>query len=229
MLGRKRGDFANNCRDVLKKVWIRCIYGVQNFVVWKNCPRLFIQSISNPIVFRWTEAYLFILEIFCLQKISWLSDKLAFITPFWKTHEQKLAKTWSIRAEGQQVTRVGHWISCFKPCIVHNWWYLLASADAIFVQTVLFSWTIYLFFSCIFMLTVFRMGIFGGCSRMGAGAGGNDETWHSYTLPKVDPKNIWITWQNPWFLPISTLFYQKSVDFVISRNTDTDRVLIHNF
>ena len=34
------------------------------------------------------------------------------------------------------------------------------------------------------------MGIFGGCSRMGAGVGGNDETWHSYTLPKVDPKNI---------------------------------------
>ena len=27
----------------------------------------------------------------------------------------------------------------------------------------------------------------------------NDETWHSYTLPKEDPKNIWTTWNTPDF------------------------------
>ena len=28
----------------------------------------------------------------------------------------------------------------------------------------------------------------------------NDETWHSYTLPKENPKNIWITRHTPWLL-----------------------------
>ena len=48
-------------------------------------------------------------------------------------------------------------------------------------------------------------GFFRGCSRLGEGGGlfvppslksvthtYNDETWHSYTLPKEDPKNIQI-------------------------------------
>ena len=26
----------------------------------------------------------------------------------------------------------------------------------------------------------------------------NDETWHSYTLPKEDLRNIQITWDSPW-------------------------------
>ena len=40
----------------------------------------------------------------------------------------------------------------------------------------------------------------------------NDETWHSYTLPKEDPKIIWILWHSPWsiFSPeIKTFCYVK--------------------
>ena len=50
------------------------------------------------------------------------------------------------------------------------------------------------------------MGIFGVAHGWGGGGGGGrtplykicytypntDETWHSYTSPKEDPKNIWI-------------------------------------
>ena len=34
----------------------------------------------------------------------------------------------------------------------------------------------------------------------------NDETWHSYTLSKEDPKNIWITWHTPCVLLTSAFF-----------------------
>ena len=66
------------------------------------------------------------------------------------------------------------------------------------------------------------MGIFEAAHDGGGGGGGggggqkgpppknlshipyNDETWHSYTLPKEDPKYIWITWHTPWVLLTST-------------------------
>ena len=51
----------------------------------------------------------------------------------------------------------------------------------------------------------------------------------SYNLPKEDPKNIWITWHTPWVLLTSAFFHRKSAHFVISRNTDIDWILIHNF
>ena len=35
----------------------------------------------------------------------------------------------------------------------------------------------------------------------------NNETWYSYTLPKEDSKNIWITWRTPWFLLTSVFFF----------------------
>ena len=57
----------------------------------------------------------------------------------------------------------------------------------------------------------------------------NDETWYSYTLPKEDPKNIWITLHTPWVLLTSAFFYWKSSNFGVSRNTDIDCTLIHNF
>ena len=57
----------------------------------------------------------------------------------------------------------------------------------------------------------------------------NYETWHSYTLPKEDPKNISITWNTPWALLTSAFFHRKSANFVILRNTDIDCILIHNF
>ena len=57
----------------------------------------------------------------------------------------------------------------------------------------------------------------------------NDETWHSCTLPKENPKNIRITWHTPWVLLTSAFFQRKSANFVISRNTDTYCILIHSF
>ena len=103
---------------------------------------------------------------------------------------------------------------------------------------------------CLFLksckaLTLFRWvpkhiqdGHFQGYSWMGQGQKGpplhkwwnwswwkiscNDETWHSYTLPKVDPKNIWIKWQNPGVLQTSAFFHRKLVNFSMSRNTDID-------
>ena len=39
----------------------------------------------------------------------------------------------------------------------------------------------------------------------------------SYTLPKTDPKNIWITWDIPWVLVTSGILHQKSANFAISR------------
>ena len=75
-------------------------------------------------------------------------------------------------------------------------------------------------FNFVSLLTLFRMGIFGAAHRSGGvgwGGGGlfaqnlshisyNDETWHSYTLAKEDPKNIWITWHTPWVLLTSAYF-----------------------
>ena len=57
----------------------------------------------------------------------------------------------------------------------------------------------------------------------------NDETWHSYILPKEDPKNVQIRWHTPWVLLTSAFFYRNSGTFVISINTDMDWILIHNF
>ena len=48
----------------------------------------------------------------------------------------------------------------------------------------------------------------------------NDKTWHSYTLLKEDPKNIWITWHLPWVLLIWAFFQRKSANFAILQNTD---------
>ena len=83
------------------------------------------------------------------------------------------------------------------------------------------------------------MGIFGAAHRWGGeGQKGphpwnlshiyyNDETWHSYTLPEEDPKNIWITWPTSWLL--LTFFHRKSANFSISRNTGIDCILVQNF
>ena len=38
-------------------------------------------------------------------------------------------------------------------------------------------------------LNLFRMGLFEAAHGCG-GAKRHDETWHSYTLPKEDPKNV---------------------------------------
>ena len=56
-----------------------------------------------------------------------------------------------------------------------------------------------------------------------------DEIWHSYILPKSNPKNIWITWHMSWVLLTSAIFHRKSANFAISRNTRVDCILIQNF
>ena len=89
-------------------------------------------------------------------------------------------------------------------------------------------------------LTLFRMGIFTAANgwRGTKKAFSLPKICHtyptmmrlgSYTLPKEDPKNIWITWQTPWLLLTSAFFHWKSANFVISRNTDIDCILVHNF
>ena len=97
--------------------------------------------------FSCTKNKLMIWQIYVNEKI---------LRNFWETLEGKLAEIWSIRVEVLQVTRVRHWISCFKPCIVQNWWYFLASADASFVETLLFSWRIYLLFSQMFLSHLYQ-------------------------------------------------------------------------
>ena len=37
----------------------------------------------------------------------------------------------------------------------------------------------------------------------------NDDTWHSYILPKKDSKNIQITWHKPWVL-LTTAFFTRN-------------------
>ena len=91
-------------------------------------------------------------------------------------------------------------------------------------------------------LTLFRMGFFGAAHGLGRWGGlkgpslwnlwhisYNDEAWHSYTLPKEDLKNIWITWHALWILLTSGFFHCKSANFAISRNTDIYWILKHNF
>ena len=81
-------------------------------------------------------------------------------------------------------------------------------------------------------LTLFRMGFFRAAHGLGGGGSHisyNVEAWHRYTLPKEDPKNIWITWHIPWVLLRSAFFHQKSANLAISRNTDVDCILISNF
>ena len=57
----------------------------------------------------------------------------------------------------------------------------------------------------------------------------NDETSHSYALPKEDTKNIIITWNSLWVLLASVFFNWKLSNFAISKNTDIVCISKHNF
>ena len=56
-----------------------------------------------------------------------------------------------------------------------------------------------------------------------------DETWYSYTLPKENSKNTQVMWHTPWVLLSSAFFQRNWENFAISKNTDVDCVLAHNF
>ena len=88
------------------------------------------------------------------------------------------------------------------------------------------------------ILTPFRMGLFGGCSRMGGGK--KAPSLKSVTHPRLmrlgtvipslsteDSKNTKIIRHTPWGLLTSALFHQKSVIFVISGNTGMYCILVH--
>ena len=47
-------------------------------------------------------------------------------------------------------------------------------------------------------LTLFRSGLFGVAHGNLSHIFYIDETWYSYTLPKGDTKNVWITWDTPF-------------------------------
>ena len=88
-------------------------------------------------------------------------------------------------------------------------------------------------------LTLFRMGIFGAAHRWGGKETPLPKICHTYpTMMKpgtVIPclKNIRNIYESrdttPWLLLKSAFFHRKSVNFVISRNTDIDLILVHNF
>ena len=80
-----------------------------------------------------------------------------------------------------------------------------------------------------------RMGLFWGCSLLGGKKPSpqnlsrlsyNDETWLSYTLPKENSKNLWITWHTFCVLLTSAFLYQKLGNLALSRNTDIDCILV---
>ena len=42
----------------------------------------------------------------------------------------------------------------------------------------------------------------------------NDETWHSYSLPKEDSKTISVTWHTPWVSLTSPFYLGKSANLI---------------
>ena len=44
-----------------------------------------------------------------------------------------------------------------------------------------------------------------------------------------DPKNVSVTLHIPSILLTSAIFHRKTANFAISKNTDRDSILVHNF
>ena len=61
------------------------------------------------------------------------------------------------------------------------------------------------------ILTLLTMDLFWRCSWVGGGSyiSYNDDTWHNFTLPKEDPKNIQIPWHTAWVLLASAFFTEN--------------------
>ena len=73
----------------------------------------------------------------------------------------------------------------------------------------------------IWVLTLFQTGLFRAAPQHLSYISYIDETWHSYTLPKEYPRKINQVTHTLSSVDITT--------FVISRNTDIDCILIHDF
>ena len=100
--------------------------------------------IINPIVFQWKEVYVLVNTTYSKFR-NFPSTKNKLITKQTYVHDSYLrilegrrANISSIKIVVLQLSRIGHWISCFNPCTIQNSWYFLASADTNFVRTVLF-------------------------------------------------------------------------------------------
>ena len=90
------------------------------------------------------------------------------------------------------------------------------------------------------LLNRIQDGHFQGCSRMGGWQKGSPylksvthilQWWNLTVVPYLRKiqKNICITWHTSWVLLTSAFFHWKSAIFAISRNTDIDCILVHNF
>ena len=85
------------------------------------------------------------------------------------------------------------------------------------------------------LLTLFRMGVFGAAHGWGGAPSLKPVThilqWWNLSqlhLPKEDPKNMnHVT--HPLSSATSAFFHRKSANFALSRNTDIDCILIHDF
>ena len=62
------------------------------------------------------------------------------------------------------------------------------------------------------------MGLFGAAPKNPSHISYNDETWHSYTLPKKDPKKYTNHVTETLSSADIRIFHQKSAIFVISTN-----------
>ena len=57
----------------------------------------------------------------------------------------------------------------------------------------------------------------------------NDETWHSYTLPKEDRKKYVNHVTHRLSSADIRMLYRKLANFAMSRTLDIDCILVHNF
>ena len=86
----------------------------------------------------------------------------------------------------------------------------------------------------VYLLTLFRMDIFGAAHGWGLGGGAKrpplPEVCHTYAtmmklvtvIPYLKKSSTWVL--KPWVLLTSAFFYRKSANFAISRNTDRYRL-----
>ena len=84
-----------------------------------------------------------------------------------------------------------------------------------------------------------QYGLLRGCSRMGGARAPLPKICHTYPIMMNDIAQLYLTqrrskkYLNHMAHPLSSadisIFYRKSANFAISRNTDIDFILIHNF